>query len=207
MEGEATQVSAAISAAEFAPAQQADFGLALRAANRDPETWSRLFDQHFGAIYAYVRSRVHHAEEAEDLASQVFEIAFRRADSFDYRGVPVEGWLFGIARNLVRDHAKRSARRGASVEFSDASHPAEPDTAFRLDHRHDLREAMASLTEDQQLVVTLRFMLDRSTSDTARVMNRSEDAIKNLQRRALASLKRRLHSPGYPGKEDTGAGS
>ena len=57
---------------------------------------------------------------------------------------------------------------------------------------------MRALTDDQQDVLTLRFLLDRSVQDTARIMNRSEDAVKNLQRRALAAMQRALRDMEYP---------
>lgn len=171
--------------------------LARQAAARDPEAWAQLFEAHFRAVYTFVRYRIHDAAEAEDIASQVFEVAYARAHSFDYRGLPFESWLFGIARNLVRDHIKRSARRGVSTPVEDAVMPAEPDRAAAIDLQQDIRAAMLSLTEDQQTVITHRFLLDRSVADTARSMSRSEDAVKTLQRRALAALQRQLGDISY----------
>ena len=56
---------------------------------------------------------------------------------------------------------------------------------------------MQGLTEDQQTVLSLRFLLDKSVEDTARLMERSEDAVKNLQRRALSAMQRQLVATGY----------
>jgi RNA polymerase sigma-70 factor (ECF subfamily) len=61
-----------------------------------------------------------------------------------------------------------------------------------VDLRRDLSVAMRVLTDDQQTVLSLRFLLDKSVSETAVLMSRSEDAVKNLQRRALASLRRAM---------------
>src|SRR4029079_17639442 len=137
------------------------------------------------------------AEEAEDIASQVFEVAYARADRFDYRGVPIEGWLIGIARNLVRDHIKKMGRRGFAEEFDDSVEVAEPDPTEAIGLRRDLLQAMAHLTGDQREVLELRFLLDRSVLETAVLMNRSEDAVKNLQRRALAAMQRALVADGF----------
>ena len=57
---------------------------------------------------------------------------------------------------------------------------------------------MRDLTEDQHEVISHRFLLDRSVAETALLMNRSEDAVKNLQRRALAAMQRALASAHYP---------
>jgi RNA polymerase sigma-70 factor (ECF subfamily) len=63
--------------------------------------------------------------------------------------------------------------------------------------RQDLAAAMGSLTEDQQTVLSLRFLLDKSVTETAALMDRSEDAVKNLQRRALGAMHRALEAAGY----------
>lgn len=173
--------------------------LALRAVRRDQDAWAEIFDAFYPRVFAFVRYRLRGAAEAEDIAAHAFEVAFSRADHFDYRGVPIGAWLMGIARNLVRDYVKKMGRRGYEEELVETIAPAEPDEAAAVDLRHDLRSAMRDLTEDQQTVLTLRFLLDRSVAETAVVMSRSEDAVKNLQRRALAAMQRALASAGYDG--------
>ncbi len=150
-------------------------------------------------MFSFVRYRLRRTEEAEDIASQVFEIAYARADRFDYRGVPIEAWLIGIARNLVRDHIKKIGRRGYEEELMETTAPSLPDASEIVDLRQDLAAAMQALTEDQQTVLSLRFILDKSVADTARLMERSEDAVKNLQRRALAAMQRALADLDYTG--------
>ena len=171
--------------------------LARLAATRDAGAWSAIFESHYRTVFSFVRYRLRGAPEAEDIASQVFEIAYARADRFDYRGVPIEGWLIGIARNVVRDHVKKLGRRGYQEEFVDTMSPVEADAAEAVDLHHDLNTAMQALTEDQQAVLHQRFILDRSVAETAVALKRSEDAVKNLQRRALAAMARALTGAGY----------
>lgn len=180
---------------------QADADLAARAARRDPAAWEALFDAHYRRIYAYLRFRLASPDEAEDLASQVFETAYARADAFDYRGVPIEAWLLGIARNLARDVIKKRIRRGPTddLEAADvAGALTDDDPAPAIQLRSDLAGALRCLTEDQREVIRLRFLLDKSVAETAHLMDRSEDAVKNLQRRALAALHRALGGEAYP---------
>jgi len=172
--------------------------LARRAIERDAAAWEQLFELHYENVYRFVRYRLRSVDEAEDIAAQAFEVAYARAERFDYRGVPIEGWLFGIARNLVRDHIKRLGRRGIDDEFDDSLELSEPDQADAIGLRRDLLEAMRELTADQREVIELRFLLDKSVLDTAAMMNRSEDAVKNLQRRALAAMQRAMAGDGYP---------
>ena len=172
--------------------------LARRAVQRDPAAWEQLFELHYRGVFAFVRYRLRSADEAEDIAAQCFEVAYARADRFDYRGVPIEGWLIGIARNLVRDHIKKLGRRGIADEFDDSLELSEPDESDAIGLRRDLLVAMQTLTGDQREVLELRFLRDRSVLETAALMDRSEDAVKNLQRRALAAMQRALAGEGYP---------
>ena len=175
----------------------ADEVLARRAAAADPHAWSRIFEAHWSAVYRFVRSRIDDADDAEDIASQVFEVAFARADSFDYRGLPVEAWLIGIARNLARDHVKKAARRGRTRELAEDVVAPLGDTAGAIALSQDLRRAMRTLTEEQQAVLAFRFLMDKPVAETARLMQRSEDAVKKLQRRALGAMQRVLAAEGY----------
>ena len=171
--------------------------LARRAVARDEDAWRVVFERHYRGVYAFARYRLGQPEEADDVASQVFEVAYARADRFDYRGVPIGAWLTGIARNLVRDRLKRRGRRGIEEELLESVTPIEPDRSGNVEEQQDLAAALRHLTEDQQTVIYHRFVLDRPVAETAVLMERSEDAIKNLQRRALAAMQRALVGAGY----------
>ena len=149
--------------------------LARRAVAREAAAWEEIFELHYRSVFAFVRYRLRSAEEAEDIASQAFEVAYSHADRFNYQGVPIEGWLIGIARNLCRDHIKKLGRRGIDDEFDDSLELSEPDSADSIGLRRDLLVAMQSLTGDQKDVINLRFLLDKSVAETAVAMNRSEE--------------------------------
>lgn len=178
----------------------ADFeaeALARRAVARDREAWGQVFELYWQSVYRFVRYRIGAPEQAEDLASQVFEVGFANAARFDYQGLPIEAWLMGIARNLVRDHIKKLARRGVHQEFDESVEIPEPDPTDLAGLRGDLVSAMGELTGDQRQVLELRFLHDRPVAETAMVMGRSEEAVKTLQRRALAAMQRALGGAGY----------
>lgn len=80
----------------------------------DPHSFAILFDRHYVAIHAYFSRRVPN-NYAEDLAAEVFRVAFERRHSFDVALGDVRGWLFGISRNLRSRQARDDDRQGRAV--------------------------------------------------------------------------------------------
>lgn len=75
-----------------------------------------LVEEHQKAIRAFVAARIDDPFEAQDMAQEVFLVAYRKLDEFDSTR-PVRPWLCGIANNLVRNHWQK--RRAATLDEAD----------------------------------------------------------------------------------------
>jgi RNA polymerase sigma-70 factor (ECF subfamily) len=143
-------------------------------------------------------------EAAEDVAAATFQRAMNAIDNYSYRGLPVLAWLYGIARNLVREKQKDNVKHRATSLKEHRSHDAKgnrrPDAFGPIDldateavaTRIDLQEAMGHLTRVQREVLLLRYFAGLSARETGQVLGRSEMAVFALQARALIALRRRL---------------
>lgn len=169
-------------------------GLIRRAQKNDPEAFAELYEEHFDKIYRYVFLRVGIRAESEDITQQVFLKALQSIASYKWRGAPFSAWLFRIAHNQVIDyHRKVSKVQTTTLEVPVAA--ADPDPAEIAEkeiHIEQVRDAMNGLTQLQQEVISLRFAGEFSTKETARIMGRSEGAVKALQHSALAALRKML---------------
>jgi RNA polymerase sigma-70 factor (ECF subfamily) len=166
--------------------------LIQRAKEGDPAAFAELYDQYQPAIYRYIFYRVDDTATAEDLTADVFVRLVERIDRFTYRGRPLLAWLYTIARNLVMDHHRRSGR---SVPLSlDTPHVADmPDpeeTAEDALAQQRLAAALSCITKDQREVIILKFIEGLNNETVAQTMGKSVGAIKALQHRALAALRR-----------------
>jgi RNA polymerase sigma-70 factor (ECF subfamily) len=177
-------------AGDEAPLPRADGGFIARLRRREPGAWRQLFDAEMPAIYRYAYSRVPRAEDAEDLASLVFEQAWRSAEHLEDRGLPPRAWLFGIARHVVTEHRRRLFRAPpvVALEAFDA-----PDVGLE-GHAEQLAlaKAVASLPRADAEVVTLRFLHGLSLAETAEALGITVDAVKARQGRALRKLRELL---------------
>ncbi len=91
----------------------------MKAARVDPTVFDVIFDRHFVTIYRYLERRIGD-DGADDLAGEVFRIAFERRDRFDTAWDSALPWLYGIATNLLRtrrrsEHRALNALRRATV--------------------------------------------------------------------------------------------
>lgn len=166
------------------------------ARRRDGAAIARLFDRYYAAVYRYAYARLGSVPDAEDAAAETFATLIRTLPRFQWRGVPFEAWLFRIARSKVVDVARDRSRVRRGGEAVDAA-AADPDTdPVRIHAAREAREALVAavdrLSPDQRDVVMLRFFLGRSIREVADHLGRSNGAIKQLQLRALANLRREM---------------
>jgi RNA polymerase sigma factor (sigma-70 family) len=84
-------------------------GEIVAASIREPERFASIFERHFAAIHHYLARRLGE-DLADDLAAQVFLVAFERRGALRAGTTDIRPWLYGIATNLVRNN-RRAERR------------------------------------------------------------------------------------------------
>ncbi len=171
---------------------QPDETLRVEAARKDPGQFASLYEENFERVYAYVARRVKGRAEVEDLTSEVFHRALAGLPRYQSRGSPFSVWLLRIAANAVVDRARRASRRGRHTDgLEPALEPTEPEVVDAED-RAFLFRSVAELPADQRKVIELRFAEERSIKEIAAVFGRTEGAVKQLQLRALAALRKKI---------------
>jgi len=183
------------SAGAIADGERVERGFIERLRRRDPAAWRELFEREMPAIYRYAYSRVPSAGDAEDLASLVFEQAWRSAEHLQDRGLPARAWLFGIARHVVTEHRRRLFRAPPVVALEAFDGPDEGLEGHA--EQLALAKAVASLPRADAEVVTLRFLHGLSLAETAEAMGTTVDAVKARQARALRKLRELLGDAGW----------
>jgi RNA polymerase sigma-70 factor (ECF subfamily) len=177
------------------PAPQTDDDrLLVEAAQDDPSKFDALYERNFERVYFFIVSRVHHRATAEDLTSEVFHKALANLPGYEWRGTPFSAWLFRIASNAIADQYKRAHREQPAGDLQDP--PASSDIAsseLELVEQHAFFfQLVEKLPEIQRRVVYERFVEDRSIKEIARRLSKTEGAIKQLQFRALQTLREQV---------------
>lgn len=166
--------------------------LVEEAKSGNAEAFGALYDQYMPKIYRFVLLRVGgNREEAEDLTHEVFTHAWQNIPTYSERGFPLSSWLYQIARNRIIDHFRT---KKSNVPLDEYVATEEIDEAFGPDVDATLalervQEAIAKLGEEQQTVLIMRFVEDRPTSEVAKVLGKTEGAVRLVQHRALRALR------------------
>lgn len=108
-----------------------------------PRWFAVVFDRHFVTIHRYLARRV--GAGADDLAGEVFRVAFERRASFDASFDSARPWLYGIATNLVRRDRRREERRLRAMQRVAARTRSYEDGFDLVDERVDADAAMPSV--------------------------------------------------------------
>jgi RNA polymerase sigma-70 factor (ECF subfamily) len=158
----------------------------------DKEAFGLLFDHYHPSVYRFIYYRTRSQALAEDLSSETFFRALRSMNSFRWQGRDFGAWLMTIARNLCTDHFKAGRTRlelttedmGLHDDATDG-----PETAVLAQLTNEtLLTCLKQLPKEQQECLIMRFLQSMSIADTAKVLGRTEGAVKQLQLRGVRNL-------------------
>jgi RNA polymerase sigma-70 factor (ECF subfamily) len=165
-----------------------DERLLIEAAKADPARFVELYERYVDRVYAFVSRRTHDRAAAEDITSEVFERALAHLGEFEWRGVPFAAWLFRVASNAIADRWRQDAH------IADGPPADVPDTheLDDIERRVILFQLVERLPDLQRHVIRMRFVEEKSIREIAAALDRSEGAVKQLQLRALANLRKEM---------------
>jgi RNA polymerase sigma factor (sigma-70 family) len=166
----------------------------------DERAWEEIFEGLAPIVLGYLRANG--APDPEDILGETFLQVARDISKFDGEEPGFRSWVFTIAHHRLIDARRYAARR--PVELS--AEPPEPgeradDAAEEALARIGIERVeriLAGLSEDQRAVLLLRFVVDMSIEDVAKAVGKRPGAVKALQRRGLAAVKRLLARKGVP---------
>lgn len=178
-----------------------DFDQVLaRARTGSGDAFTLIYEDLARPVAAYLRTKG--VPDVEDVTSDVFLAVFTGLGRFTGDQAQFRSWVFTIAHRRVVDGWRRGGRTPTQVPYdvqddTRTAASAETDALAGLGTDRALA-LLATLTEEQREVLVLRVVADLTVDEVAEVVGRRPGAVKALQRRGLASLRRLLESEGVP---------
>lgn len=156
--------------------------------------FSKIYDKYVEQIYRFIFLKVNSQETAEDLTSEVFT---RSWDSFHQKKYDIKNiraFIYQIARNLITDHYRQKAQ--AQLVSVDCAPPI-ADFSVNLEEKAILtsdvnivKAALAGLREEYREVVVWYYLDEFSVPEIAKMVGKSEEAVRVQIHRGLQALKR-----------------
>jgi RNA polymerase sigma-70 factor (ECF subfamily) len=162
----------------------------IRAKQGDREALRFLYVHYADHVYGYVASIVRDDHEAEDVTQHLFAKLMTALPKYEPREVPFSAWILRVARNVAVDHM-RQRRAIPCEEVRELDPNQEEDDSSRM-RSFGLRDALATLPEEQRQVVVMRHVVGLSPGEIAGRLGRSEPSIHGLHHRGRGALRTAL---------------
>jgi RNA polymerase sigma-70 factor (ECF subfamily) len=156
---------------------------------RDDE-FERLYAAEAKGLFAFLAYRTGDRALAEDLLADAFERVLRSRRRFDPRRGSQKTWLYAIALNVLRDHARRRAAEDRALER--VGDPRAPDPLASVEHRDELARSMATLSGEEREAIALRFGAELTVPEMAEVLGEALTTVEGRVYRALRKLREAL---------------
>lgn len=161
-----------------------------KAAEGDLDAIEKICLDTWEPLYRFIYYKVQNREEAEDITQETYvkTLKYFQKDKFPQENFM--GFLKTVSLNVIRDRWRQKQRRGVSVNLQEinpqevASDDKQNDIAQRL----VLESALAKLSEEQRTIIDLRIIKGYSVAETAKLVGKTEGAVRTAQYRALKAL-------------------
>jgi len=161
------------------------------ARDADRQAFTVLFKHYAPRLKAFLMRTGLAPNMAEELAQETMLMVWRKASYFNPARASVGTWIFTIARNIRIDgHRKERGRSAMALEFEGETEVPSTEVDLLASEREaQIRSALASLSEEQALVVKLSFFNDKPHSEIATELGIPLGTVKSRVRLAMTKLR------------------
>lgn len=154
----------------------------IKRAKIDPRAFEALYLHFVKPVYRYLYSRIGSQHEAEDATAQTFLDALTGLKNYRHEGY-FGAWLFSIARRKAADHFRLSSRSQFLPDDLPSFDTDLLEQTLNKERIVNLRELIQKLNEEEQELLRLRYAAQLGFAEIARLLGRTEEAVKkNLYR-------------------------
>jgi RNA polymerase sigma factor (sigma-70 family) len=174
---------------------------AMAASLGDPEAFAAVFERHYAGVHRYLTRRLG-TDLADELAAEVFAVAFAKRRRYDRSHPDARPWLLGIATHLARHHWRREERelRAYARTGRDPAAPAADEgAAGRADSRAAgpaLAAALAALPREEREVLLLYAWEELGYPEIALALRIAPGTVKSRLHRARRRVRQSLAAAG-----------
>lgn len=163
----------------------------IEEAKQDTRGFEPIYNRYYDEIFRFIYRRTSAEVLSHDLTSECFYKALKNIRKYQFRGHPIGSWLYAIARNEVNRNFK-AKKRQFIVEIDEFEQEVQTDEetgAFKIE---DLVWVLKQISEDDLMLVELKYFEHKTFKEVALLMNMKESAAKMRLYRLLLSMKKKI---------------
>ena len=171
--------------------------LIVDAKNGDREAFGKVYQEYLTPIYRFVYLRAPNKAEVDDLTQEVFLRVFSSLNRFVIGNGSPLSYFYKVAHNLLIDQYRKKKILNIDIDLisetlTDGETPL--NEAFMQDDVASLQKALQMISESEREVLILKFIDDYKNSEIAEILEKSEEAVRQLQSRGLRSLRKIINN-------------
>ncbi|MBU1445966.1 sigma-70 family RNA polymerase sigma factor [Patescibacteria group bacterium] len=169
---------------------------------KDKDVFSKVYEHYFEMILKYLAKRTMSGEVAYDITAETFIKAFENFHKFKWKGISIKVWLYRIAINSLKNYRKKPKAEILTEEMEGSLKQLQTDAKAEIrnldealfgdDDMQKLSDAIATLNEKYQQIVSLHYFEGMSHEEISKIIERSQSAVKSMMHRALENLRQIL---------------
>lgn len=178
--------------------QNQDPKILIEAAKRgDKAAFDRIYEMYFTPVYRYIFLRVKDKTEVELLAQDVFIKVYKSLSTYEVKTASPLSYFFTIARNTIIDYWRKNrhqvsfGKEDILLQLPDKESLPDAVAEQRVMSEH-LYKALNKLSHEQREALVEKYFNNVPNKEIAKVMGKSEEAVRQLQSRALKALREHL---------------
>lgn len=157
--------------------------------------FEEIYDQYIEKIYRFIFLKVNTQEIAEDLTSEVFLRCWKAYQASSNEIQNIQAFLYQIARNLVIDHYRAKGKaQFVSIDETPIIDPSSgiEEKSFISSDLNNIKFALSKINDDYKEVIVWHYVDDLPIVEIAKILNKSEGAVRVMLHRALECLKKEV---------------
>ena len=165
----------------------------------DSIDWDVLYKSELSRIYNYFLYKVGNREFAQDLTATTFERAWKLRSRYRSTIAAISTWLFGIARNVLKEHLRKSRLSGQRIESITRSEeiPANADIEIIIQQqqaKEHLRKILLELPDREQDLIALKYGAGLTNREIAKITSLSESNVGSILHRTVNNIRTQLEN-------------
>jgi RNA polymerase sigma-70 factor, ECF subfamily len=157
------------------------------------DDFERLYAAHAEPLLGFLVYRTGDRALAEDVMADTFERVLRTRFRFDPRKSSEKTWIYTIAMNVLRDHARRKGTEARALERTPEPVASGGYSAYEMvEERDELRRALDQLSTEEREAVALRFGADLTVPEISKLLGEKLSTVEGRVYRALRKMRDEL---------------